>query len=261
MPRAARVAPGGVVFHCMNRGNDRSEVFSDDGDYAAFEKAMGEVLAEVPVRLLAYCLMPNHWHLLLLATKDGQLGRFMQRLTVTHVRRWHEHRHSTGRGHVYQGTYKSFPVQEDAHFLKAARYVERNALRAQPGGAGAGLAVVQPVAAGAGHGGGEGAARGVAGPAAGGLAGAGEPAADGGGGRGVAAEPEPGPAVRRERRGSEGRPHGWGWRRPSARAAGRRSRRTQARGPGIGNETYPCATRGVQPAGGRPARGIDGTPR
>ena len=56
----------------------------------------------------------------------------MHRLTVTHVRRWHEHRHSTGRGHVYQGIYKSFPVQEDAHFLKVARYVERNALRANP---------------------------------------------------------------------------------------------------------------------------------
>ena len=91
---------------------------------------LAEALAAVPVRLLAYCLMPNHWHLLLWPTLDGQLGRFMQRLTVTHVRRWHEHRHSTGRGHVYQGTFKSFPVQEDRHFLKVARYVERNALRA-----------------------------------------------------------------------------------------------------------------------------------
>ena len=82
------------------------------------------------MRVLAYCLMPNHWHLLLWPRKEGDLGRFMHRLTVTHVRRWHEHHHSTGRGHVYQGTYKSFPVQEDMHFLKVAHYVERNALRA-----------------------------------------------------------------------------------------------------------------------------------
>jgi putative transposase len=54
----------------------------------------------------------------------------MHRLTTTHVRRWHRHRHSDGRGHLYQGTYKSFPVQDDAHFLTVARYVERNALRA-----------------------------------------------------------------------------------------------------------------------------------
>jgi putative transposase len=82
------------------------------------------------VRLLAYCLMPNHWHLLPWPRRDSELAAFMQRLTTTHVRRWHRHRHSDGRGHLYQGTYKSFPVQEDAHFLTVARYVERNALRA-----------------------------------------------------------------------------------------------------------------------------------
>ena len=119
-----------MIFHCLNRGNDRGEIFGKDGDYAAFEKVIAEVLRLAPVRLLAYCLMPNHWHLLLWPQNDGDLGRFMHRLTVTHVRRWHEHRHSTGRGHVYQGTYKSFPVQDDKHFLKVARYVERNALRA-----------------------------------------------------------------------------------------------------------------------------------
>jgi putative transposase len=74
--------------------------------------------------------MPNHWHLVLRPEADGDLGRFMQRLTVTHVRRWREHRHSVGQGHLYQGIYKSFPVQDDRHFLTVCRYVERNALRA-----------------------------------------------------------------------------------------------------------------------------------
>ena len=71
MPRTARVAPGGYVFHVLNRGNGRMRLFDDDGDYAAFERVLGEVLVAVPVRLLAYCLMPNHWHLLLWPAGDG----------------------------------------------------------------------------------------------------------------------------------------------------------------------------------------------
>jgi putative transposase len=132
MPRTARNAPGGVVFHLLNRANARSPLFDSPGDYAAFLKALADTLAAFPgVRLLAWCLMPNHWHLVLLPRADGELGRFMQRLTVTHVRRWHEHRRSTGGGHVYQGTYKSFPAQRDEHFLILCRYVERNPLRAK----------------------------------------------------------------------------------------------------------------------------------
>jgi len=119
-----------MVFHCVNRGNDRRTIFDDPADYAAFERVMESVVQAVPMRVLAYCLMPNHWHLLLWPRADGHLAAFMQRLQVTHVRRWHQHRHSTGRGHLYQGAFKSFPVQEDSQFLIVARYVERNALRA-----------------------------------------------------------------------------------------------------------------------------------
>src|SRR6202035_3812225 len=126
MPRTARIAPGGMVFHVLNRGNARAEIFGDFGDYAAFEKVLAEVLLLFPLELFAYCLMPNHWHLVLRPKNDGDLGRFMQRLTVTHVRRWHEHRGSTGQGHLYQGTYKSFPVQADDYFLTLCRYVEAN---------------------------------------------------------------------------------------------------------------------------------------
>ncbi|HET6247544.1 MAG TPA: transposase [Tepidisphaeraceae bacterium] len=131
MPRSARIAPGGVVFHCLNGGNEQCELFADDADYAAFERVLEATLEAVPVRLLAYCLMPNHWHLLLWPRKDGDLGRFMQRLTTTHVRRWRTFRHSEGRGHLYQGVYKSFPVEDSLPFLPVARYVEQNALRAK----------------------------------------------------------------------------------------------------------------------------------
>jgi putative transposase len=119
-----------MVFHVLNRGVGRRKIFYKDRDYAAFERVLESTLERVPMRLLAYCLMPNHWHLLLWPREDGQLAAFMQRLTVTHVRRWQEHYHEGGSGHLYQGRFKSFPVQEDGHFLTVARYAERNALRA-----------------------------------------------------------------------------------------------------------------------------------
>ncbi len=130
MPRTARVAPGGVIFHVLNRANARVRIFEDDRDYQTLEQVIAETVQRVPVRLLAYCIMPNHWHMLVWPRGDGDLGAFMQRLTTTHVRRWHLHRQSVGSGHLYQGTYKCFPIQDDKHFLAVCRYVEQNALRA-----------------------------------------------------------------------------------------------------------------------------------
>jgi putative transposase len=130
MPRTARIAPGGMVFHVLNRGVARMQLFEKSGDYEAFERVLAETLQEVPLRICAFCAMRSHWHMLCGPERDGDLAAFMQRLTITHVRRWQEHRHSVGLGHVYQGRYKSFPVEEDEHFLAVARYVERNALRA-----------------------------------------------------------------------------------------------------------------------------------
>ncbi len=119
-----------MVFHVLNRGVGRTRLFRRAADYAAFEEVMLETLELRSMRLLAYCVMPNHWHLVLWPREDGQLGAFMQRLSITHARRWQEHRRVVGEGHVYQGRYKPFPVQRDEHFLTVCRYVERNALRA-----------------------------------------------------------------------------------------------------------------------------------
>jgi len=83
------------------------------------------------MRLLGYCVMPNHWHLVLWPRNDGDLSEFMRWLTVTHTQRWHSHRHTAGSGPLYQGRFKSFPIQDDDHFLTVSRYVERNALRAR----------------------------------------------------------------------------------------------------------------------------------
>jgi len=114
----------------LNRGNARTEVLSKPGDYEAFERIVAQALTRVSVRLLAYCLMPNHWHLVLWPREDGDLSAFMAWLTMTHAQRWHAHRGTTGGGHLYQGRYKSFPIQQDGHFLTVCRYVERNSLRA-----------------------------------------------------------------------------------------------------------------------------------
>ncbi len=131
MPRVNRIAPGGMVFHVLNRGVGRQRLFEKPADYAAFEDVMTETLEKVPIRICSYCLMPNHWHLVLWPEEDGQLARFMQRLTVTHVTRWQSHRRRMGQGHVYQGRFKSFPVETDEYFYQLVRYVERNALRAK----------------------------------------------------------------------------------------------------------------------------------
>jgi putative transposase len=113
MPRTARVAPGGMVFHVLNRANAQARIFAEDADYAAFERVMQQTLAKKPMRILGYLIMPNHWHLVLWPERDGDLAQFMHRLTISHVRRWHLHRKTVGCGHLYQGTYKSFRRKGD----------------------------------------------------------------------------------------------------------------------------------------------------
>ena len=131
MPRKARAAPGGYVYHVLNRGVGRRALFEKDADYAAFEAVLGRAREREPgVALLTYCLMPNHWHLVVRPSREGELGAFMHWLTLTHTRRWQEHRRLHGSGHVYQGRYKSFPVQWEVHLLAVCQYVERNAARA-----------------------------------------------------------------------------------------------------------------------------------
>ncbi len=130
MGRPNRADEGGLVYHVLNRANARMTIFENDDDYEAFERILQEAVVRTKTRLLAYCVMPNHWHLVVWPRKRGELSRFTGWLTLTHTQRWHAHRRSTGSGHVYQGRFKSFPVEGDDHFHTVCRYVERNALRA-----------------------------------------------------------------------------------------------------------------------------------
>jgi putative transposase len=130
MGRPKRADEGGLIHYVLNRANARMTIFEKDGDYEAFELVLEEAVDRTQTRLLAYCVMPNHWHLIVWPHQDGEVSRFVGWLTLTYTQRWHAHRHTRGSGHVYQGRFKSFPVQGDEHFLTACRYVERNALRA-----------------------------------------------------------------------------------------------------------------------------------
>lgn len=127
MPRIARGLNDGFFYHVLNRGNSREEVFHKQGDYYSFVKLLTESLEQFDVRIFAYCLMPNHFHMLVVPDKGEDLSKFMQWLTTSHVRRYHQHYGTSG--HVWQGRYKSFIVQNDVHLLTVARYIEGNPVR------------------------------------------------------------------------------------------------------------------------------------
>ena len=130
MPRTRRAAVGGVIYHVLNRGNGRMQIFRKPGDYEAFLDLMAEAQERARVELFGFCVMPNHWHLVLRPRGREDLAQYMSWLTNTHVKRYRAHYRRTS-GHLYQGRFKSFPVQEDAHLLTLLRYVEANPLRAK----------------------------------------------------------------------------------------------------------------------------------
>jgi len=130
MPRPERIALGGYVYHVLNRANGRLRIFRKPADFLAFEKILGDGLLRFSMRLCGYCLLSNHWHLLVWPRGDDDLPTFMRWVTLTHVQRYHASHATIGIGHLYQGRYKSFPVQGDGHYLRVLRYIEANPLHA-----------------------------------------------------------------------------------------------------------------------------------
>ena len=132
MPRRARTLIGGYAYHVLNRANGRMRLFRKQADFEAFEQVVAEAHRRVPLRILAYVVMSNHWHFVVWPKRGqgGQVSDFLRWLSVTHAQRWHAHHGTSGMGHVYQGRFKSFPIASDNHLLAVLRYVERNPLRA-----------------------------------------------------------------------------------------------------------------------------------
>lgn len=131
MPRNARVDVGGEIYHVINRANGRFQIFDTDEDYQLFEQLLLETKELLDMRILAYELMPNHWHLVLYPKNDGDLGAFMHRLSNAHTRKVHARTNTNGSGHLYQGRYKSFLVDSEKYLLAIIKYTERNAVRAK----------------------------------------------------------------------------------------------------------------------------------
>ena len=111
MPRVVRGLADKFIYHLTNRGNGRQEVFHKDKDYEAFIEIMKETKARHPVKIFAYCLMPNHFHRVLMPEPGDELSRWMQWLMTSHVRRYHRNYGSSGP--IWQGRFKSFIIQRD----------------------------------------------------------------------------------------------------------------------------------------------------
>lgn len=130
MPRRPRICPAGLCFHVLNRAVARLTLFEKPEDYEAFERVLEEAVTRIELPILSYLIMPNHWHFVVRPRTDSELSEFFRWLTHTHTMRWHAHYHTEGTGHLYQGRFKTFPIEDDEHLLTVTRYVERNALRA-----------------------------------------------------------------------------------------------------------------------------------
>ncbi len=131
MPRQARVSVADVIYHVINRANGRATIFHTEKEYKHFISLVKEARDLTDMRILGYCIMPNHWHLILYPQTDTQLAEFMGWLTSTHVRQYRTKTKTIGYGHLYQDRYKSFPVETNEYLQTLMRYVEQNPLRAR----------------------------------------------------------------------------------------------------------------------------------
>ena len=128
--RPPRLIPVGIPHHVLNRAAARKRIFEDAADYVLFEQVLDEAITRFPVQLAAHCVMPNHFHLLMLPTEDGALSACLAWLQSTHAMRWHAARGTAGQGAVYQARFRSFAIETDRYLETAWRYIERTPVRA-----------------------------------------------------------------------------------------------------------------------------------
>ena len=127
MPRPLRQIPDNSVQHVLNRGNRRAAIFHQEADYERFTNLLADASERVPMRLLAFCLMPNHWHLVVWVKRGDQLSAYMQWLASLHVQQHHRTYGTRGLGHLYQARYRNFIVEHESYLYSVLRYVEANA--------------------------------------------------------------------------------------------------------------------------------------
>ncbi len=130
MPRLARSCLQGGLHHVLNRGNHRQTLFHGPDDFAQFIELMAEGQRRHGIDLWGYCLMSNHWHVVVEVSRVEKLSRWLHWVCNRHVRLFHRGRRDLGGGHIYQGRYKAFPIQDEGHLHQVLRYVEANPVRA-----------------------------------------------------------------------------------------------------------------------------------
>jgi putative transposase len=130
MPRPPRLYPDFVPQHVYNRGNRRARIFHRSEDYLDFLAALRQAGSRTGVRLHAFCLMPNHWHLVLWPDNGVDISAYVQIAMNTHICKLQARHGTSGTGHVYQGRHKNVAILTERHFYTAVRYVEANALAA-----------------------------------------------------------------------------------------------------------------------------------
>ncbi len=131
MPTRQRADHEGPTYHVVNRAVFGQLLYQDFGEYLAYVRLMAWGLKHSPIELFAFCLMPNHLHLLLRTPGESDMSDFMHRLTMTHALRLRGWRGTRGRGAVYQSRFRASLVATDSYFYRALRYVERNPVRAK----------------------------------------------------------------------------------------------------------------------------------
>jgi REP-associated tyrosine transposase len=130
MSRGLRFLPVNSIVHCVNRGNDKRVLFERARNFEDFLRLVTWAKAKCPVRILAYCVMSNHWHFVFWISELGDVSRFLHRLTTTHAVSWRRRTLTVGEGHVYGDRFHDAKVYSEAYYYNVIRYVEQNPLRA-----------------------------------------------------------------------------------------------------------------------------------
>jgi putative transposase len=131
MPRRPRCTAPEYPFHVLNRASRRVTLFDTHQEYLTFERLLMRRKRKFDVKVFAWCIMPNHWHVVVKSPTKTAMSRYLHWVTGLHAQLYHRVRGTTGLGPVYQGRYRSFPVSTDTYFYNLCRYVERNAVRAK----------------------------------------------------------------------------------------------------------------------------------
>jgi putative transposase len=130
MSRSSRNLPTGSIVHVVNRGNDKRLLFERAMEFEEFLRLVAWAKGLCPVRIVAYCIMSNHWHFVFWVDVEWDVSAFLHRLTTTHAKRWRQKTGTVGLGHVYQGRFKASQIFSERYYFNCLRYVEQNALQA-----------------------------------------------------------------------------------------------------------------------------------